>query len=117
MSGNQLIEAPRYTANVAADYSVPVNGWALNLHADATFVGSQFFLATNSPQSRIGPSQDVVAQIALRSPSGQYQVALYGKNLTDNKVSTAVAIDPTTQTKFTTVPYPRRFGIEVSAQF
>jgi iron complex outermembrane receptor protein len=117
LAGNELIEAPRYTANLAADYSMPVRGYALSFHADATFVGKQFFLATNSPESQIGSTRDVAARIALGSPSGQYEFAVYGKNLTDNRVSTGVAIDPTTQTKFTTVPYPRRFGVEVSARF
>ncbi|HSV71999.1 MAG TPA: TonB-dependent receptor [Methylibium sp.] len=117
LSGNRMIEAPKYTANLAADYSVPVGGYSLSFHADATFVDEQFFLASNSPESRVGSSRDVGARIALRDPSGRYELAVYGKNLTDNQVSTGVAIDPTTQTKFTTVPYPRRFGVELSAKF
>jgi iron complex outermembrane receptor protein len=59
----------------------------------------------------------MTARVALKSPSGQYEVALYGKNLTNNHVPTGIAIDPTTATKFATVPYPRRFGVEASARF
>lgn len=117
LAGKDLIEAPHYTVNLAGDYSVPIRGYALNFHADATRVAEQFFLATNTPESRIGSTWDVAARIALRDPSGRFEIAAYGKNLTDNQVSTGVAIDPTTQTKFTTVPYPRRFGVEVTGRF
>lgn len=118
LSGNELIEAPHYTLNLAADYSVPIGrAGELNFHADATHVDSQFFLATNSELSRIDSFWDVGARIAFREPSGRFEFAVYGKNLTDNDRSTGVAIDPTTQTRFTTVPYPRRYGLEVTARF
>ncbi len=117
LSGNRMIEAPRHTANLAGDYSMPVGAYALSFHADTTYVGEQFFLATNTAASRIGATQDVAARIALLSPSKKYEFAIYGKNLTDNRVANGMAIDPTTQTKFTTVPYPRRFGVGLAARF
>jgi iron complex outermembrane receptor protein len=117
LSGNRMIESPPYTGNLAVDYSVPVYGYSLSLHADATLVGKQFFLATNEADSKVGASHDVGARVALRAPSGNYEVAVYGKNLTDNRVTTGLQTDPTTETKFTTVPYPRRFGVELSAKF
>jgi iron complex outermembrane recepter protein len=117
LSGKKLIEAPKYTANAALDYSTPIGAYTLNWHADATFIGAQYFLASNLPASRVGSSKDVAARVALSSPSKKYEFAVYGKNLTDNQVSTGVTIDPTTQTRFTTVPYPRRFGVEMTVRF
>jgi len=117
LAGNRMIESPRYTGNLAIDYSTPINGYTMIFHADSTFVGKQYFLADNDPQSEVGPSHDVGARVALRAPSGNYEVALYGKNLTNNTVSTGVQTDPTTETKFSTVPYPRRYGVELTAKF
>lgn len=118
LSGKRMIEAPNYTANLAADYSVPVQrGYVLNFHVDATFVGGQYFTPYNDPLSRIGSFTDVGARVSVRAPSGKYEVALYGKNLTNNHVPTGLALDPSTETKFMTVPYPRRFGVEVTARF
>lgn len=118
LSGNRLIEAPKYTLNVGADYSVPVGAeGALTFHADATRVGSQYFQATNAPEFFVKGFWDLNGRIAFREPSGRFEVAVYGKNLTDNRVETGVQTDPNTLTRFATVPYPRRLGVEVTAKF
>lgn len=57
------------------------------------------------------------ARIAYRDSSGRYELAVYGKNLTDNDEVMGIVLDPTSQTRFATVPYPRRFGVELSAKF
>jgi hypothetical protein len=48
---------------------------------------------------------DVGARIAPSAASGQFEFALYGKNLTDHRVDAGVQIDPNTQTRFATAPY------------
>ncbi|MQA18687.1 TonB-dependent receptor [Rugamonas rivuli] len=117
LSGKRMIEAPRYTANAAADYRVAAGAWSLNFHADATLVGEQYFIAANTQPSRVGQSRDVAARVSLTSPSKKYEYAIYGKNLTDNQVATGIVLDPTSATRFTTMPYPRRYGIEASVRF
>lgn len=118
LSGNDLIEAPKHSLNFGGDYRIPVgNDGALTFHADATHVGSQFFQASNAPESKANAFWDVGARVAYREPSGRYEVAVYAKNLTDNRELQGIVVDPTSQTRFATVPYPRRFGIEVSGKF
>lgn len=118
LAGNDLIEAPRHTLNLAGDYSLDMSGGnALHFHVDSTHVASQYFSATNAPVFRVPAYWDVGARVALRLDGGRYEVAAYGKNLGDNRKSTGIQIDPSTQTKFSTVPYPRRYGIELTAKF
>ncbi|WP_428630092.1 TonB-dependent receptor [Sphingopyxis sp.] len=118
LSGNRLIEAPKYTLNLAGDYAIPIGAdGAVTLHGDATRVGSQYFQATNAPEFLVKGFWDVNARIAFREPSGQFEFAVYAKNLTDNRTETGVQTDPNTLTRFSTVPYPRRFGAEVTAHF
>ncbi|MRV72682.1 TonB-dependent receptor [Duganella sp. FT92W] len=117
LSGKQMIEAPRHTFNIGADYSVPVEGYTLSLHGDATWIGDQYFLATNEPRSRVAPSRDVSARIGLLSPSKKVEYAVYGKNLTDNRNPAGLVLDPTSQTRFTTIPYPRRYGIDITVRY
>ncbi|MCP5388187.1 MAG: TonB-dependent receptor [Novosphingobium sp.] len=118
LSGNRMIEAPKYTLNLAADYSVPVGDKGeLSLHVDALRSGAQFFQATNAPEFHVRGFWDLNGRIALREPSGRFEFAIYGKNLTGNTVETGVQTDPSTLTRFATVPYPRRFGAEVTARF
>jgi iron complex outermembrane recepter protein len=118
LSGKELIEAPHATFNFAGDYNLPVGrDGAIILHGDATHVSSQYFSPTNTADFRVGGFWDVGARLAFREPSGRFEFAVYGKNLTNNTKSTGIQIDPTTMTRFTTVPYPRRYGLEVTARF
>lgn len=118
LSGKRMIEAPPYTANLGIDYNMPIGaGYKLNVHSDASLIGEQYFLATNAAQSRVGVTRDVAARIALLSPAKKVEVAVYGKNLSDNRNPAGIVLDPTSQTKFTTVPYPRRFGVEVTVRY
>ncbi|WP_439620171.1 TonB-dependent receptor [Hyphomonas sp.] len=118
LSGNELIEAPPYTFNLAADYVHDMSGRGeLVLHANYSGAGSQYYSPTNAPISEVSSFVDAGARIAWRAPSGNYEVAVYGKNLTDNDKDAGVQIDPSTQTRFATVPYPRRYGIELIARF
>lgn len=118
LSGNDLIEAPHHTLNIGGDYRLPVgDDGALTFHADATHVASQYFQASNAPLSKANAFWDVGARIALRIPDTRYEIAVYGKNLTDNSALTGIVVDPTSQTRFATVPYPRRYGVELTAKF
>ncbi|GAB3094349.1 TonB-dependent receptor [Aestuariicella hydrocarbonica] len=118
LSGNELIEAPKMTFNVSGDYLVYLgdNG-SINFHADANYVGSQYFHATNADEFKADSFWDVGARIAYRSPSEKYELSIYGKNLTDNDEVTGVETDANTATRFTTVPFPRRFGIDFTVNF
>jgi iron complex outermembrane receptor protein len=118
LSGNDMIEAPHHTANVGADYRIDLdNDGAILLHADATHVGKQYFQANNSALSRGEAFWDVGARIAYRAPDDRYELSVYAKNLTDNRQVTGIVVDATSQTRFATVPYPRRFGVELSGKF
>ena len=117
LSGQRMIEAPRYTSNIGADYSTPVNGYVLTVHGDASLIGDQYFLANNEPGSRVGATHDVSARVSLLSPSKKVEIGFYGKNLSDNRNPTGLVLDPTSQTRFTTVPYPRRYGVDVTFRY
>ncbi|MDB5577825.1 MAG: TonB-dependent receptor [Bradyrhizobium sp.] len=118
LSGNRMIEAPKLTLNLAGDYSIPVGAkGAISFHVDSTHASSQYFSATNSSDFLIPGFWDVGARIAFREPSGRFEFSVYAKNLTDNQVDSGVQIDPSTMTRFATVPYPRRYGVDITARF
>lgn len=118
LSGNELIEAPEYTVNFAVDYRQPMgDAGTLTFHIDAVNVAEQHFSATNDPVYQVDEFWDAGARVAFLSSDESYEIAFYVKNLTDNDTETGLQIDPTTMTKFTTVPYPRRFGVELTVWF
>lgn len=118
LAGHDLIEAPRYTINLSADYAVPIGELgAMAFHVDATHAGRQYFSALNTPEFCAPSFWDVNARIGFSDRSGRYELAVYGKNLTDNRVTNGIQIDPSTSTRFTTVPFPRRFGVEFTGRY
>ncbi|WCL55599.1 TonB-dependent receptor [Gimibacter soli] len=118
LSGNRLIEAPKVTYNLALDYNVPLgDNLELLVHGDALHSSSQFITAANDPNIKIGAFWDVGARIAVADVSGKYEFAIYGKNLTDNSEPSGIVGDATSATRFTVLPYPRRFGVEFTIRY
>ena len=78
---NQMIEAPKVSANLALDYTVPVGTGELLLHTDASYKGSQYFSAFNEdkfPESlAVADSfEEVNARFAYRDASGKFEIDL-----------------------------------------
>lgn len=83
---------------------------------------SQFFTAYNDkvfPFSlgRTPGFEEYNARIGVSFDDGQYEVGLWGKNLTGNDTLVGVGIETNTFLRFGTVPYPRRYGIDFQAKF
>jgi iron complex outermembrane receptor protein len=124
LAGNELIEAPHTSFNLALDYSLPVfaNGH-IDIHADAVRISSMYYTPWNDlPPSNLSvtPSQwEANARIGYRPASDRYEIALWGKNLNQNEVSAGqvgAGYAPFFQ-MFTVSPYPRRYGVEFNYKF
>lgn len=123
LAGNRMIESPKVSFNLAADYTLPVGGdGELLAHGDFTHKSDQYFSAYNRdkfPESlQYAPKfSEVNARLAYRGGNGRYEIGVWGKNLTKNDVPTGAGADQGTATFFTTVPYPRRYGLDASVKF
>jgi iron complex outermembrane receptor protein len=121
LSGNEVLEAPPYTVNVSTNYAIPAGSGEVVLHADSVWVGSQFYTAFNDiepfDEQRSPANWEANARIGYRSGDGRYSVGVWGKNLNDNE-AVNWAINPQVfGIKFTTVPYPRRWGVDFNLNF
>jgi iron complex outermembrane receptor protein len=82
LSGSDLRQAPKTSYNVMADYTLPtsIGNWAFHLefsHVDEQ-LNDYLFTATV-----IDEQNPLDARIGWTSTDGQWEVALWGKNLTD----------------------------------
>jgi iron complex outermembrane recepter protein len=124
LAGNELIEAPHSTFNLAFDYSMfALGAGRVHAHVDGSRVGSKFFTPFNNlPPSNLSVGAayyEANARLAYRADSGRYEVGVWGKNLTDNdEAAGQVGADQSTFfQRFTVSPYPRRYGVEFSYNF
>jgi iron complex outermembrane receptor protein len=118
LSGNKTIEAPSSTLNLAADYTIRVGSMrSVVLHADAVHVAPEYYTAINVPQAHTPAFWEANARLAYRDEPHRLEFALWIKNLNNNTTPTGFVLNPTTAEIFTTIPYPRRYGGEVTLHF
>ncbi len=123
LAGNELIEAPHSSINLALDYSLPTAAGRFDFHVDGVYMSSMYYTPWNDlPPSNLSvtPSQwEANARIGYRPTEGNFEIAVWGKNLNENDVA-AGQVGADQQTffqRFTVSPYPRRYGVEFNYNF
>ena len=110
-TGNDLPRAPRHKLHLGAQYGADVQGWGLLGRVDYVNQSHMFFDASNVAAQKQEGFINIDARVSATSPDGRWEVALWGKNLTDETVATyANAFAPY---GLVVVPYapPRTYGV------
>jgi iron complex outermembrane recepter protein len=109
-TGNQMIQAPPFTANLSANYTVPLSQGALLLSGAYSY-NSGFFW---EPDNRLKQPafSNLNASIGWRSPSEKWEVRLWGQNLTNTQRS-ALTTSSTSGDGALPAP-PRTYGVTLS---
>ncbi|MDB5364823.1 MAG: TonB-dependent receptor [Rhodospirillales bacterium] len=91
-TGKRLNASPQYSANLSAQYDVPLSSGALvSLRGEYFWQDKQFFVASNDPAQSQGAYGLFNASVAYETEDGHWRVALWGKNLFDRQYITATA--------------------------
>jgi iron complex outermembrane receptor protein len=110
-TGNDLPRSPKDKVHLGAQYSFEVDGWEALGRVDYTNQSKMYFEASNIPTQKQEGYINVDARVSVTSPDKKWQVAVWGKNLTDELVATYVtAFAPYRQVL---VPYapPKTYGV------
>jgi iron complex outermembrane receptor protein len=112
VSGTRNPYSPEITANVGVEYEIPIGKGALSPRVDFTYIGAQYASVFANPiYDHLGERHLLNTQIAYRQ--GDWLVAVYGTNLTNEVYSTGV--QPTGANRY--LGAPRQVGIRVSRNF
>ena len=118
ISGNRTVKSPKLTMNLAGNYRVPVGDMQrLVFHMDANHATKEYFSPFNIPESATGSFWEANARLSYEDDDRNLNVSFWIKNLTGNTTPTGVVLNYNSQLRFTTIPYPRRYGVEVRYQF
>ena len=83
--GNELLQAPGYSASLAVDYVFPIMAnWNLTLHADHAWVDGHFVDAGNTTE--VPKWTKANASVTARSDDGKWRIALFGSNITGEEI-------------------------------
>ncbi len=86
IDGNPLPNAPKYTANVAARYDVPLgNGGSLFASTDWTLQGYTNFVLYKTAEFYSRGDFEGGLKIGYTAPGGRYEIAAFARNITNEK--------------------------------
>lgn len=115
-TGNRLPYAPSLSGNITGDYVAPLAGGELAL--SATLYHNSGFYTEPSNVLHQDAYNVVNARIGWTAPDGRTTIALWGKNLFDERYSTQLRanVGPNSMTVQTLAP-PRTYGISAGYKF
>jgi outer membrane receptor protein involved in Fe transport len=112
-TGNQLPDAPKFTASLAPTYTIPVNYGSYEL--TGTWSYNSGFTTTPGMEIKQSAFSLLAASMQFIGPDRSYYVKLWGSNLTDEQV--AMNLTLSTNGSVVGLLAPRTFGITVGRSF
>ena len=118
----QIPYSPQYTANVGAEYRVPLAGSALDVEfrLEGQMTGVDYLDTSNIRESRVDAWQEVNAWVTLLEREDRWSVSLWGRNLTDEVRPTRffnVLTNPLVGQQLIALNAPRTYGIRARLKF
>lgn len=117
LGGNRLNRAPRYAYNLVGSYDFPLaNSGLLTARLSYQYEDAVFFTEQNKSTEGHGGWESLNARLTYRLPGDNVQVAIFGRNLTDDRHYTHV-LPIGANTIATGANLSRIFGAEISFQY
>ncbi|MGI9326735.1 MAG: TonB-dependent receptor [Pseudomonadales bacterium] len=119
LKGNELLLAPQINFNLAADWDVLTSDWGtLALHLDGSYVDDHYFEIFNVDRLQQKGYWLTNARLQFESADSAWQVALWSKNLGDEKYRTSVVdLQSSFGYDYSHVGAPRTFGADFTYRF
>ncbi|MDO7842300.1 TonB-dependent receptor [Sphingomonas immobilis] len=128
VQGNRLTRAPEISANVYADYKIPLASGDVTLHGDGSYRSRTYYTVFQNPIYSAAGFWLLGANVRYTAHSGWF-VEAYGQNLTDTLAITQIinssplrnpatgAILYGTPAEFDRYSPPRTYGIRIGTKF
>src|SRR3546814_9526802 len=85
LRGNRLPNAPQWNVTLGGEYKAPLGDGTLSLRTDVSWRDSVFFKPNNNPLFSGNATTLVNGRVAWQPGSEAWEIALYGRNLTDER--------------------------------
>jgi iron complex outermembrane receptor protein len=114
INGNPLPQAPKWTLNATARYSVPVGDGEFFVYTDWSYRTKINFFLYEAAEFSGKPLTEGGLRVGYNWAGGKYEVAAFGRNILDQRRITG-AIDFNNLTGFTNEP--RTWGVQFKGNF
>ena len=85
VDGNALPNAPEWNVNLRAQYTIPMSAGELYFAADYMYQSEMQFLLYETVEFDSGGTYELGARAGFAHASGRWDVALFGRNITDEE--------------------------------
>ena len=87
VSGERLIRAPKFSSNLAIQYTIPISKFGkFILHSDYQYQSRIFFTETNEKILSQKGFHNFNGKATYFSENGRFSIGIFGKNLTDEEI-------------------------------
>ncbi|MGE5501736.1 MAG: TonB-dependent receptor domain-containing protein [Ignavibacteriales bacterium] len=121
LSGNELPNAPHFTATVTADYTVPLpHEWLMTLHGDLYYQSEAWARIFNTPgYDKLKAYSNVNLAAIFSNEDAGWKVMAYVKNVFDHDAITGAFLnsDDTGLTTNVFLNEPRLYGLRVTKEW
>jgi len=114
VNGNPFPQAPETILTLNARYDIPVKTGEIYFYTDVAFQGETNLFLYDAVEFKTDSNMEAGLRIGYQNYDGNYEVALYGRNITDED-NVKGAVDFANLTGF--VNEPRMVGIEFKKSF
>ena len=123
LDGNELISAPPLNVSISADYDIYTgDSGYLSLNLNANYQDEQWFSAYNDAAGYEQGREDAYtiynARLGWYDNDGRYQIALWGKNITDEEYKTySINLQASFGIDYYMIGDPMMYGLEATYNF
>jgi iron complex outermembrane recepter protein len=118
LEGNELPRAPNFKASVVAQYDQPLSsGGMLSTRLEYQHQDDFYFTSFNTGYANGGRFDLLNARIAFTSPGQRWELAAFGKNLTDEEYELATTVSGINAGTLELYGAPRTYGFEARLRF
>jgi len=114
-NGNRLTRAPKYTANVSAQYTFELGDGELVMRGGYAYRGDLFFNAQNTLNSLNDSYGILKARISYNTE--HWELSVWGENLTDKEYFNGIAAANPIGDSIVVYGNPRTYGVKATVRF
>lgn len=116
-SGKPAYQAPKWTANLGVQQTVPVGAYKVVIKADTQYKSERFIGTDYLPHQRVGSTWTSNAEVALSPRDGPWVVGAYVHNLEDERIPVNGGVFSIGGLATIITSPPRTYGVTVSTTF
>lgn len=113
-TGKRLPRAPKNKVNLGVEYTFDVGGWQALARVDYYDQSKMYFAPSNIEAQEQEGYHNWDARASLTSPDDRWEIAVWGKNLSDELVRTYVTAFAPYQQLLTPYAPPRTWGVTLT---